>query len=321
MSQLFSRIVPLLSTIAHGTIRQLIGCWLLLALSACGANGTTGTAGENPVAASGEPSSSITRGEARLRLATTTSTADSGLLDTILPDFEQRYAAKVDVVAVGTGQALKLGENGDADVVLVHARAREEAFVQQGFGLERHDVMYNDFVIVGPNDDPAGIGMERTAKAAFTKIAAARTLFASRGDDSGTFSKEQSIWSSAQITATAELQWYKSLGQGMGETLIAANELGAYTLADRGTFLSLRDKLPNLTLLFGGATITENPDPTLRNTYGVIQVNPDRHAGINNKLAAAFVEWIRSSEVQRRIGAFGADRWGQPLFYSEALAP
>jgi tungstate transport system substrate-binding protein len=308
MFQLFSGIVPLLSTSARGAIRSLIGCWLIGALAACGTGGSTGKPG----------SSAEAGGVQRLRLATTTSTADSGLLDAILPDFEQRYAAEVDVVAVGTGQALKLGENGDADVLLVHARAREEAFVQQGFGLERHDVMYNDFVIVGPSTDPARIAAERTAGAAFAKIAAASASFASRGDDSGTYSKERSIWSSTQISPTAELQWYKSLGQGMGETLIAADELGAYTLSDRGTYLSLRDKLPNLRLLFGGATIADNSDPALRNPYGVIQVHPDKHPGINSKLAAAFVAWIRSPELQQRIGAFGTDRFGQPLFYPEA---
>ncbi|HEY0736567.1 MAG TPA: substrate-binding domain-containing protein [Herpetosiphonaceae bacterium] len=320
----FSGIVTPMSTSA----RLLIGCWLLLMLAACSSpaattneSSTTAPAASSATApaATADTSSTTQTSGGRLRLATTTSTADSGLLDAILSDFEQRYGATVDVVAVGTGQALKLGENGDADVVLVHARSREDAFVSAGFGLPRHDVMYNDFVIVGPTSDPARLGETQTGKEAFAKIAAASALFASRGDDSGTFTKEQTIWSSAGISPTAELSWYKSLGQGMGETLIAADELGAYTLADRGTFLSMRDKLPNLTLLVGGATIAENSDPTLRNPYGVIQVNPARHTGINDKLAASFVEWITSPEIQTRIGEFGRDRFGQPLFYPEAL--
>lgn len=252
-----------------------------------------------------------------LRLATTTSTADSGLLDAILPDFEQRYNARVDVVAVGTGQALKLGSNGDADVVLVHARAREDAFVASGDGINRRDVMYNDFIIVGPAADPAQVGAASDASDAFKRIARAEATFASRGDDSGTFSKEQSIWASAAITPTAELSWYKSLGQGMGETLQFANEQRAYTLTDRGTYLAMRDKLPELTIVLGGATIRENSDTRLRNPYGVIPVNPARHAGVNAELAENFAAWITSAETQQRIGRFGQDRFGQPLFYPQ----
>jgi len=321
MSHRFSGIVTPMSTSTRlRSLRLLIGSWLMLMLAACGTpaattNETSATAPAATTATDGTTQAS----NGRLRLATTTSTADSGLLDAILPDFEQRYGAQVDVVAVGTGQALKLGENGDADVVLVHARSREDAFVSAGFGLPRRDVMYNDFVIVGPTGDLAQIGGAQTGKDAFAKIAAASAPFASRGDDSGTFSKEQAIWSSAGISPTAELSWYKSLGQGMGETLITADELGAYTLADRGTFLSMRDKLPNLTLLVGGATIGDNSDPTLRNPYGVIQVNPAKHTGINAQLAASFGEWITSPEIQTRIGQFGVDRFGQPLFYPEAL--
>jgi tungstate transport system substrate-binding protein len=201
--------------------------------------------------------------------------------------------------------------------VLVHARKREDEFMKQGFGSQRRDVMYNDFVIVGPSDDRAGIKQTRDAATAFATIASAGATFASRGDDSGTFTKEQTIWNSAGISPTATLAWYKSLGQGMGETLITADEMGGYTLADRATYLAMRDKLPGLTLLFGGATIAQNPDPALRNPYGVIQVNPDRHSGVNGQLAATFVNWITSAEVQQRIGAFGMDRFEQPLFYPQ----
>lgn len=253
-----------------------------------------------------------------LRLATTTSTADSGLLEALLPDFEQRANARVEVIAVGTGQALQLGANGDADVVLVHARAREDAFVASGDGINRRDVMYNDFVIVGPPNDPAQIAAASTARDAFGRIAEQESAFVSRGDDSGTFAREQAIWASAAITPTAALGWYRSLGQGMGETLIIANEQRAYTLTDRGTFLSMRARLPDLTILLGGTTIEQNPDPLLRNRYGVIQVNPARHPGVKAELAAAFAEWLTTPETQQRISAFGRDRFGQALFYPEA---
>jgi tungstate transport system substrate-binding protein len=253
-----------------------------------------------------------------LRLATTTSTADSGLLDAIVPDFEQRHNADVQIVAVGTGQALKLGENGDADVMLVHARTREDEFVANGFGVNRQDVMYNDFVVVGPQDDPAGVAGASSAADAFAKIAASSGMFASRGDESGTFTKEQSIWAATGVTPTADLAWYKSLGQGMGETLTIANELGAYTLSDRGTFLSQRDNLPDLKILVGGDTIAQNNDKTLRNPYGVIAVNPERHQGVNAVLAEQFIEWITSAETQQHIAEFGQEQFGQPLFYPVA---
>lgn len=253
--------------------------------------------------------------EQLLRLATTTSTADSGLLDAILPVFEAQYNARVEVIAVGTGQALELGENGDVDVVLVHARARENAFVEEGYGVNRRDVMYNDFVIVGPPDDPAGVAGTSSAKEAFSAIAHAEIPFASRGDESGTNTKELSIWASAGITPTAELTWYKSLGQGMGETLNTANELGAYTLADRGTWLAQQKNLPNLQIVFGGATIEENPDKALYNPYGVIPVNPEKHEGIKGALAEQFAEWLTSPETAELIGKFGVEEFGQPLFF------
>lgn len=301
-------------------------CLTMVLLSSCGAVQPTEsamvTAGQSASAAPQATTAPLTETAAvqggTLRLATTTSTDDSGLLDAILPDFEQRTGAKVEVVAVGTGQALKLGENGDADVVLVHARSREDAFVAAGFGINRRDVMYNDFVVVGPNDDPATIADTQSAKDAFSSISAASATFASRGDDSGTFTKEQQIWATTGMTPTAELSWYKSLGQGMGETLIFANEQGAYTLTDRGTYLSMRDSLPNLDILVGGATIDQNPDRALRNPYGVIQVNPEKHSGINADLALAFEEWITSPTTQKMIGEFGRDTFGQPLFYPVA---
>jgi tungstate transport system substrate-binding protein len=251
----------------------------------------------------------------RLRLATTTSTADSGLLEAILPGFERRFRARVEVIAVGTGQALTLGENGDVDVVLVHARAQEDAFVAAGFGVGRRDVMYNDFIVVGPPTDPAGIAGLPAAAEAFRLIATAQAAFISRGDDSGTHSRERSLWATAGITPTSELGWYRSVGQGMGETLVFANEQGAYTLSDRGTFLAMRDKLPDLTVMVGGASVAENTDKALLNPYGVIVVNPARHPEVNAELAEQFAVWLVEPETQQQIGAFGQERYGQPLFY------
>ncbi len=252
-----------------------------------------------------------------LRLATTTSTADSGLLGAILPAFEKQCACRVDVIAVGTGQALEIARRGDADVVLVHARAAEDQFVREGHARERHDVMYNDFVGVGPADDPAKVSSLTLAREAFAAIARAKATFVSRGDKSGTETAEKAIWRAARI-APGGAPWYRSLGQGMGETLVTANELGAYTLADRGTWLSMRTRLPRLRLLLGGGTLAANPDPGLRNQYGVMAVNPDRHPGVNFPLAQRFVDWLVSPETQRAIGEFGRRTVGEPLFYPNA---
>ncbi len=254
-----------------------------------------------------------------LRLATTTSTEDSGLLEVILPDFEEEFNAQVDVVAVGTGQAIELGEAGDADVILVHARSREDAFVADGHGTARFDVMYNDFILVGPADDPAGIQGMELASDALNAIAETEATFASRGDDSGTHSKERSLWEAAGLPSDIEADWYKSLGQGMGDTLRFANESGAYTITDRGTFLSQWDNLPNLVIMVGGESIEENADLTLYNPYGVIPVNPDK-GNINSDLANEFVEWITSVETQAVIAEFGSDTYGQPLFYADSQA-
>jgi tungstate transport system substrate-binding protein len=298
---------------------------LLALLSACGSQPATQAQPTAPAAASPEAATTAaappttaarsTGAQQTLRLATTTSTADSGLLDAILPDFEQQYHAKVQVVAVGTGQALKLGTNGDADVVLVHARKQEDAFVASDDGINRRDVMYNDFIIVGPSDDPAGIKGMTSASGAFKAIAAKGATFDARGDQSGTSTKELSIWASTGMTPTAELGWYKSLGQGMGETLITANEQRAYTLSDRGTYLAMRDKLPNLTILVGGASIEENKDKSLLNPYGVIPVNPQKHPNVNAQLAEQFAAWLTSPTTLAKIAAFGQDKYGQALFH------
>jgi tungstate transport system substrate-binding protein len=254
-----------------------------------------------------------------LRLATTTSTADSGLLDAILPVFEEAYDARVDVVAVGTGQAIALGEAGDADVIFVHARVQEDAFVADGHGTARYDVMYNDFVVVGPQQDPAGVSGMALASDAFAVIASTGSTFASRGDDSGTHTKELSVWEAAGIEPDPGSGWYKSLGQGMGDTLNFADETGAYTLSDRGTFLSQQENLVNLVVVVGGGSIAENVDPALLNAYGVIPVDPDK-GNINAQLAIEFVQWLTSVETQRLIETFGVDTFGQPLFYPDSEA-
>jgi len=240
----------------------------------------------------------------RLILATTTSTEDSGLLGALLPVFEEAYNAEVDVIAVGTGQAIALGENGDADVILVHARAREDAFVEDGYGTERYDVMFNDFVLVGPEDDPAGIAEAETVVEAMALIADSGSTFVSRGDDSGTHTKERSLWELAEITPEGD--WYVSAGQGMGAVLNMSDELQSYTLSDRGTYIAREAEGLNLVILFAG-------DSAMANPYGVIPVNPDLHPEVNYELAQQFVDWLISVETQEMIADYEVN--GQQLFF------
>ncbi|MFK7804665.1 MAG: substrate-binding domain-containing protein [Anaerolineae bacterium] len=251
-----------------------------------------------------------------LRLATTTSTYNSGLLDAILPQFESQFNVRIDVIAVGTGQAIKLGESGDADVILVHARSREDQFLAEGHGTDRFDVMFNDFVLVGPGSDPAGISGMPLASDALQAIAAAEAAFASRGDDSGTHIKEKELWQQAGFIEYPPGDWYLSVGQGMGDTLRFANETLAYTMTDRGTFLALKENLPDLVVHVGGASIDENQDGTLFNPYGVIPVDPNK--GVNHELALQFADWLTSEAAQQAISEFGMDKFEQPLFYPNA---
>jgi len=244
----------------------------------------------------------------RLILATTTSTYDSGLLDYILPDFEATYNADVDVISVGTGQAIALGESGDADVLLVHARAREDAFVEAGHGLIRYDVMYNDFIIVGPSEDPAGIRGMTVATEALAKIAESGASFVSRGDDSGTHTKELSVWEAAAITPEGD--WYISSGQGMGEVLTMSAEMQGYTLSDRATYLARESEGLALEILVEG-------DPILFNPYGVIPVNPELHPNVNAEMAQAFAHWIISLPTQDLIASFQVN--GSPLFTPDSV--
>ena len=251
-----------------------------------------------------------------LRLATTTSTENSGLLTAILPRFEDTTGTTVEVVAVGTGQALALGKAGDADVLLVHAPEREKEFVAAGHGTARHSVMYNDFIIVGPRHDPADIYGVPVAAEAMAAIAATGTPWSSRGDNSGTHIKEQNLWRAAGLRPLSE-SWYHSLGQEMGATLNYANETDAYTLTDRGTYLAQSKHLPFLVLMVGGDNINANMDPLLYNPYGVIPVHPDKNDAINHHLALQFVDWLTSAETREHIYTFGLEQFGQQLFYPQ----
>ncbi|MEE8592168.1 MAG: substrate-binding domain-containing protein, partial [Spirochaetia bacterium] len=241
----------------------------------------------------------------RLRLATTTSTENSGLLAELIPPFEDRTGLKVDVIAVGTGQALKLGETGDVDLVLVHARASEDAFVAAGHGVDRRDVMHNDFIILGPSRDPAGVRDMGNAAEALKAIANRRVSFISRGDDSGTHKKEKALWKQAGLSPKG--RWYRDVGQGMGAVITMSDDMQAYTLADRGTYLSMKSKIALEVLVEG--------DPKLFNPYGIIAVNPAKHPHVNYNGAMRFIAWITSPEGQNIIGA--VQREGQVLFYPD----
>ncbi len=267
-----------------GALRRLLVCLLALMLAGL-------------LACQGE------RRTPRLRLATTTSTQSSGLLDVLLPPFEAREGITVETIAAGTGQALALGERGDVDVVLVHARAREDAFVAAGHGVSRRDIMWNDFVIVGPPADPAGVKGMSDAAAALAKIARAEAGFVSRGDDSGTHIRERALW--GQAGGRAAWAGYVEAGQGQGACLTIADQTRAYMLTDRGTYLAYRGELALEVLVAG--------DPALRNPYGAIIVNPARHPEVRAELARRLLDYLSSDEGQRRIAEFRVD--GEVLFH------
>jgi tungstate transport system substrate-binding protein len=239
-----------------------------------------------------------------IRLATTTSTDNSGLLKELLPEFQADTGYNVHVIAVGTGKALRMGRDGDVDVVLVHARAAEDEFVAKGYGEKRFGVMYNDFVIVGPQSDPAGLAKAKDAMTALQRIAEHQATFVSRGDDSGTHKKELGLWKKAAVSPQG--QWYREAGQGMGKVLQIAAEMNAYTLTDRGTWLAYENKSP-LKISFEG-------DPLLFNPYGIIAVNPKRYPDTNHQGAQALINWLISPEGQERINNFriGSNRLFTP---------
>ncbi len=244
-----------------------------------------------------------------LILATTTSTQDSGLLDVLIPLFEKQTGYNVKTVAVGTGAALQMGVDGNADVLLVHAPTSELPLMQNGDCISRKLVMHNDFVIVGPSSDPAGINGMTDAVAAFKKIADAGSIFVTRGDNSGTNKKELAIWSDAGVDPDG-MDWYQSTGQGMGASLTITSEKQAYTLSDRATYLATQANL-QLDILAQG-------DPILLNIYHVMQVNPDKNSQINADGAKAFVDFMISKDTQAVIKDFGVDKYGQPLFFPDA---
>ena len=246
---------------------------------------------------------SVLAGE-RLKMSTTTSTQDSGLLKVLLPPFEKKYGCQVDVIAVGTGQALKIGEAGDVDVVFVHARTLEEKFVADGYGINRKDVMYNDFVIIGPKDDPAGIRAAKSAADALKMIAAQGATFVSRGDKSGTHIRERGLWQAAGAEPSGP--WYMEAGQGMGPVITMATERRAYTLTDRGTYNAFKGGKTDLMILFQG-------DKGLFNPYGIIAVNPKKFPHARYDLAMKLIDYITGAEGQRIIADYKAH--GEPVFF------
>jgi tungstate transport system substrate-binding protein len=252
-------------------------------------------------------------GDGELVLATTTSTYDTGLLDHLNPVFEQRYGVTVKTIPKGTGASIRTARDGDADVILVHARGAEDEFMRDGFGVNRRDVMFNDFVVVGPQDDPAGINGTKSATKAFDQIASEDATFVSRGDDSGTHKKERVIWDEASTDPSG--QWYREIGKGMGDTLVQADQTGAYTLADRGTYLSMQNEI-DLVIhvqgpLQGGPVILKNP-------YGVMAVNPAKYDNVNYQAAMAYVGFLTSPKGQSMIENYTAN--GSQLFFPNAIA-
>jgi len=250
----------------------------------------------------------IASGDAPLRLATTTTTVASGLMDYLLPKFTAATGVAVQMIAVGTGEALRLGRDGDVDVLLVHAREAEDAFIAAGYGIDRADVMANDFVIVGPRSDPAGIAASASAGEALERISRGEQVFVSRGDESGTHRKEMKLWHAVGIAPGGG--WYREVGQGMGRTLQIAGQMQAYTLTDRGTWLAFRDKV-DLVLLF-------EAEPPLTNPCGIIAVNPARHPHANYAAASRLIAWITSPAAQQAIADFRIG--GRSLFDPAAKA-
>jgi len=279
----------------------LLAALLAVSSSAAAWTGALAVAAAGPAAQAPETREVI--------LATTTSTQDSGLLDVLIPLFQRATGYEVKTISVGTGQALALGERGEADVVLVHAPDAELAWMTAGHGTQRLLVMHNDFVIVGPPNDPAGIRGAASAVEALQRIAAARAPFISRGDNSGTDLLEKQLWRQAGL-APAGSDWYLEVGQGMGQTLNVADDRRAYTIADRGTWLSRRNTL-DLPILVEG-------DPSLLNVYHVMPVNPAKSPRINAAGGEAFALWLVSPEAQGAIAEYGIDRFGQPLFFPDA---
>jgi tungstate transport system substrate-binding protein len=267
-----------------------------------------GAATQQPKAS---PQAQATKASGDVILATTTSTQDSGLLDLLVPAFEEETGYSVKTVAVGSGQAIEQASRGDADIVFAHSPAAEQKMVEEGNGIDRTLIMHNDFIIVGPEADPAGIKSAATASDALGVIASAEATFISRGDNSGTHALELKLWEALGVTPAGG--WYQESGQGMGATLQIANQKLAYTISDRGTYLSQRENL-DLEVLFEG-------DPKLLNVYHAILVNPERHSNVNAAGARAFLEFLIRPSTQAIIGEFGVEKFGESLFFPDAGKP
>lgn len=275
---------------------------MVLSFAACG-----GTGGANTTTEAGAPTTEAGEKEnMTIRMSTTTSVNDSGLLPYLLPVFEKATGYKVEVQSAGTGAAIQKAVDGNADLILVHAKASEETFISDGYGVERLPFMYNYFVVVGPKDDPAAIKDSESAADAFKKIADANVRFVSRGDESGTHKAELKIWGE-NVPDSEKDTWYISAGQGMGACLTMASEQGAYCLTDKATFLSMQDQL-DLDII-----LSESED--MKNTYSLIECNSEKLDGINTKGAKALIEWMMGDEASALIAEYGKEQYGQPLFF------
>ena len=303
-------VVVVSSTMQRRNFLRGVGLGSVVGLAGCSQRSQEQTTTQ-PTRGGNQASSQI--GDGELVLATTTSTYDTGLLDAIHPTFEKNYGITIKTIPKGTGASLRTARDGDADVILVHARNAEDKFLQDGFGVNRRDVMFNDFVIVGPEDDPAGINGMKSATEGFAKIAETASTFVSRGDDSGTHKKELIIWEEAGIDPSGE--WYREIGKGMGDTLVQASQSGAYALADRGTYLSMKGEI-DLVIhvqgpLEGGPVILKNP-------YGVMAVNPAKFSDVNYQAAIAYIGFLTSPEGQSMIENYTAN--GSQLFFPNAIS-
>ena len=281
----------------------LMALSLMLSFAACGDTAEDTTAADTTAA---EETTVEAPENATIRMSTTTSVNDSGLRPYLLPVFEQKTGYKVEVQSAGTGAAIQKAKDGNADLILVHSKASEEEFVNEGYGVERLPFMYNYFVVVGPKDDPAGIKDSENAAAAFAKIKATENKFISRGDESGTHKAELKIWGEEKPDAATDT-WYVSAGQGMGACLSMANEQNAYCLTDKATFLANKDSLAGLDII-----LSEGED--MKNTYSVIECNPEKLEGVNTDGAKALINWLLSDEADALIAKYGEEQYGQALF-------
>jgi len=291
-------------------ISILLLIFLLIFTTACTKNVETPTNTGQVEETQDETSQEQVEAKGSIILSTTTSTQDSGLLDFLLPIFTEETGIEVKTIAVGTGKALQMGRDGEADVLLVHSKADEIKFVEEGYGTERRDVMYNDYILVGPKDDPLNLKTDypNNILEGLKRIAEKEAVFVSRGDDSGTHKKELSIWKTANIEPSGA--WYLEAGAGMGDVLKITSEKQGYTISDRGTYSSMRDVL-DLEIIIEG-------DENLFNQYGVIPVNPEKNPHVNIDAAIEFMNWITSDRVQDLIKEFGVEEYGQPLFIPNA---